>query len=293
MFKLSIALGWSVIKMHLRDEYLNPYQGLWNKIQQHRFIMSDNIDAYYSENAEKEGMLTEYQAFISMISETDQSLEIRDVYGDYNKNLANYLKNKCKSIAIVISEENELKISKSSCRYQYSIEEASRDENGPLGMYSVISSFYVDEGEDASACIEWIKNIISEEKEISIIDPYILKELRNCNCLVNYYFPIIPRGCVLNLHVQASASLYETQAMVAAENANVQLKIHKYRKMKHERYIITSKRIIVIGVGMDFMKKEGNRPIMRTGSNFTLREIRDKKPHLQNARRLAGDPEME
>ena len=291
MYKLSIALGCSVIRMLLQSTYKNPHQELWLKIQQHRFIMSDNIDAYYSENAEKEGVLEEYQAFISMISETDQSLEIRDVYGDYNKNLANYLKNKSKSIAIVICEDNELKISKSSCRYQYSIEEACGDEKGPLGMYSVIASFSVDAGEDARTCIEWIKNIISEEKEISIIDPYILKEQKNCNCLVNYYFPIIPHGCVLNLHVPTSASLCETQAVIAANSANVQLKIHKYRKMNHDRYITTSKRIIVIGVGMDFMKKEGNRVIMRTGSNFTLRRAKEKLTHLQFARNLAGDPE--
>ena len=59
------------------------------------------------------------------------------------------------------------------------------------------------------------------------------------------------------------------------------------------RYITTGKRIIVIGVGMNFMKKEDRRLIMRTGSNFTLREIRDKKPHMQHARSLAGNPELE
>lgn len=291
MYKLCIALGWSVIKMQLQSGYQvqHQHQKLWGKIFQHRFIMSDNIDAYYSENAEKEGLLTEYQDFISVISETDQSLEIRDIYSDYNKNLSDYLKNKCKSIALVICDSDELKISKSSCRYQYSIKEACKDKKGPLGMYSVISSFDVSEGEDASPCIEWIKNIISEEKEISIIDPYILTE-KNYSCLVDYYFPLIPRGCVLNLHIPNTV-LYDTQAMRDAERANVKLKIYKYRKWNHDRYIITSKRVIVIGVGMDFMKKDGRRFVMRTGSNFTLRDIDEELPHMELVRSLAGDPE--
>lgn len=292
MYKLCIALGWSVIKMQLQGWYQvqHKYQKLWGKIYQHRFIMSDNIDAYYSENAEKEGLLTEYQAFISMISETDQSLEIRDNYSDYNENLADYLKNKCKSIALVISENNELQIPETSCCHQYSIEEACKDAKGPLGMYSVISSFYVNKGEDASPYIEWIKNIISEEKEISIIDPYILGKQTNYKCLVNYYFPIIPKGCKLNLHVPITAE-YDLYAERDARYAKIELKIYKYREMRHERYIITSKRIIIIGVGMDFMKKEGRKLVMRTGSNFTLREIDEELPHMELIRSLAGDPE--
>ena len=290
MFKLCIALGWSVIKMQLQYGYLVQYPELWGKINQHRFIMSDNIDAYYSEKADKDGLLTEYQDFISAISGTDLTVEIRDIYNNYERNLSDYLKNKCKSVALVIHENDELKISKSSCRYQYSIEDACNNARGLLGMYSYVSSFYIDEGENAVPYLEWIKNIISEEKEISIIDPYLLREQRNYDCLINYCFPIIPHGCVLNLHVP-NDSLFIDQAKEEANNANIHLKIYKYRRMKHDRYITTSKREILIGIGLDFMKEKNGRLVMRGGSNFTLRSIHEKLPYMQYEHMLAGELE--
>ena len=42
---------------------------------------------------------------------------------------------------------------------------------------------------------------------------------------------------------------------------------------------------------MDFMRKDGRRLVMRTGSNFTLRDIDEELPHMELERSLTGAPE--
>lgn len=273
--------------MQLQQGFLVKYLGLWENIKQHQFILSDKIDAYYYDNATKEGLLEVYKSFISDISGTDQTLEIADKDQDINKNISNFFKNKCKSLAIVICEKNELNINHRSCKYQYTIDEAYKDRNGPLGMYSIKALFSADVGENARIYINWIKNIMSNEKEVSFIDKYLLQKEKNFNCLVNYYYPIIPRGCVLNLHVLAS-SLFIDQAIKEAERANVCLKIHKYRRMKHDRHITTSDRIITIGVGLDFMCQMDGRIVMRERSFFAMDEKDEESSYMELEKSYAG-----
>lgn len=289
MYKVCMALGWSVIRMQLLSAYLVEHIDLWNKISQHRFIFSDKIDEYYSENAEKEGLLCEYKDFISSVLASDQYLEIRDDFNDMSRNISDYLKNKCKGISLVICENGELNITKSACRNQYTIEEAAEDERGPFAIYSVTAAFYVDSDESASVYIEWIKNLISAEKEINIIDHYVLEEERNYRCLIDYYFPIIPRGCKVNLHVTQNAK-YLDQVLEDARDANVNIEILTYYEMKHERYITTGDRIINIGLGIDFMCQKLGKTLMRKGSNFSLRKKDKKLKHLEEEIALAGRP---
>ena len=290
MYKLCMALGWSVIKSQLQIDSLRKYSKLWDKLDQHRFITSKNIDAYYSKMAKDEGLKEEYEAFISSKMYYDSYLMIDDKYcdisGDYNKDISKYLKNRCKYVAIVICEENELNITRSSCRFQYTIDEASQDDKGPLGIYSVVASFFADENDEANKYLSWIRNIVSGEKEISIIDPYIL-QARNVERLIDYGYPIFPRGCVLHLHVPADAECIE-RAIEGANPYNINVKIHKYKKMNHDRYIITSDRIIILGLGMDFMKKERGRLVVREGFNFTLKQKPKNTEPMKVENRLAG-----
>ena len=287
MYKLCLALGWSVIKMQLQSAFLVDHIELLGKIKQHRFIISENINAYYADNARKEGLLTQYEDYMSSVLYTDQYIEIRDNCDDISKNISDYLKNKCSSIAVVIYENKELEIDRSSCKYQYSIEEASNDEKSPLKMYSVIAAFYADEGEDAITYIDWVKNLISGEKEISIIDPYILANHRNYNCLVDYYFPIIPDNCVLNLHVP-NDSVFIDRVKEDALAANINIKIYKYTKVNHERHITTSSRVMNIGIGMDFMKKKNGNLVIRKGTNFSLLKKTKNLPYMEIEHKLAG-----
>ena len=288
MYKLSIVLGWSVIRMQLQNPFWAEHGAIWAKIKQHRIILSDNIDKYYLDNAEKEGLATEYRDFISSISSSDVYQEIGDQSNDLSKNLADYLKNKSKTIAVVICEkEDSITISKSSCRNQYTIEEADEDENGPFSIYSVKAAFYVDSDENALPYIEWLKNLISEEKEINIIDPYVLDSERNYKCLKDYYFPIIPRGCKVNLHVPNNSALADRIVKDAEEN-NINIEIFRYPEMGHERFITTSNVIVSIGVGIDFMREKQGKTVMRKGSNFTLRRKDRKLQYMEEEKKLAG-----
>lgn len=288
MYKLSIVLGWSVIKMCLQNSPLAEHDEIWPKIKQHRIIFSDNIDKYYLSNAEKEGLATEYRDFVSSIMCSDLYQEINDHSNDLSKNLSDFLKNRSKTIAVLICEkEDNISISRSSCRNQYTIEQADEDENGPFSIYSVRAAFYVDSDENATPYIEWLKNLISEENEINFIDPYVLDAERNYNCLKDYYFPIIPRGCKVNIHVPDNSAFIE-KIKKEAEDNNISIEIHTYSEMGHERFITTSKLIMSIGIGMDFMREKQGKTVMRKGSNFSLRRKDKRLPYMEEEKKLAG-----
>lgn len=46
--------------------------------------------------------------------------------------------------------------------------------------------------------------------------------------------------------------------------------------MEHDRYIITKDRMIIIGVGLDFMKESQGELVVRKATNFTYKKINPK-----------------
>ena len=103
MYKLNIVLGWPVIKMWMMGPEDADSAALIAKIWQHRFLTSDALDQYYSENANKEGLLDQYQSFMQSKLNTDVYEEINDTHRTLDSTLTNFLKNKSKCICIVIS----------------------------------------------------------------------------------------------------------------------------------------------------------------------------------------------
>ncbi|MBP5281711.1 MAG: hypothetical protein J6Z22_04345 [Lachnospiraceae bacterium] len=287
MFKLHMALGWSVIKMYLMPAYRVKHPELLEKIGQHRFVISDKIDAYYAENAEKEGLLEEYRDFISSIGSLDRCEEIRDGFNDVSQSIAYFFKNKCKGLSIVICEADEFHVSKSSCRHQYSADQAFENETGILNMYSAVSSFMIYKDERADEVVDWIRNLISEEKEISLIDGYLLNNSQHYKYMTDFYFKMIPSGCKLNLHVPRFSEMIG-QAQHDAKEKNIDLCVYEYNPMEHERYIVTRNRIIVVGLGLDFMIDSFGEIFMRKGCNFTLRFRDDKSPYMELEHKLSG-----
>ncbi len=286
MYKLCIVLGWPVIRMQLLSMYQVDYSEIWNKIKQHRILTSDALDSYYSHKAEEENLLDEYQAFMATILSSDLYTEIDDKYSDVCKTIAYYLKKKCKNIAVLIDDTNEFKLTKSACRFQYSIKEAAEDENGPFGMYSVKAVFFAEKDENAKKYIDWLENLFKDEKEINIIDPFILSDSRNYTCLKNYILPLIGRGCTLNIHT-VSGALYIDELYKDAEKNGIFVNAYWYGQM-HDRYITTKDRIIVISIGCDFMQERNGRIVVRNGTNFILKKKRTNGKPLEVEMQLAG-----
>lgn len=238
------------------------------KIWQHRFLTSDALDQYYSENANKEGLLDQYQSFMQSKLNTDVYEEINDTHRTLDSTLTNFLKNKSKCIGIVISEENEFRISKTACRNQYTIQKAIDDISGPLALYSVKAVFSASAGSSAKQYLRWIENVINGEKSISIIDKYILSRESNYECLINYYYPMIKPGCTLNIHTGSEAPFIK-DAKKHAERHDIQINIFQHTKM-HDRYITTSNRIIMLPLGCDFMEIKQNGVLIRKTTSFTM-----------------------
>ncbi len=286
MYKICVVLGWPAIRIHLLNSYLVEVPELVARLRQHRIITSENLDKYYSEKAEQENLLDEYQGFMATMLESDSYTEIEDTNADLSKDLTYYLKKKNKEFVVAIGIENDFEISKSACRYQYTIEEAAADENGPFAMYSVKANFMRKQGENAFDCLEWLKNQLKYETEINIIDQYILSQERNYNCLIKHILPRIPLGSTLNIHTTEDA-LFKNQIVEEASKRNIIVNVYTYREM-HDRYITTSDRCIGLPIGIDFMKEKDGRTVIRKTTTFTMTKKRNKQPYLEYERELAG-----
>jgi len=286
MYKMCIVLGWPAIKMQLMNSYQVEYPEVWTRISQHRIITSENLDKYYSERADEEGLLDEYQEFMHELLGSDFYTEINDTHNDLSRNIAWFLKKRNREFAIAIGIETDFVLSKSACRYQYTIEEAAEDENGPFAMYSVKADFFRKQGDSANDCLEWIKNQFKNEKEINIIDQFILDEDRNYNCLIDFVFPAIESGCKVNIHTIPNAK-YRDQVLIDANVRNLRVEVFTYSEM-HNRYITTSDRIIGVPLGVDFMKEREGRVVIRKPTNFTFKKKDTKRPYLEVEKELAG-----
>lgn len=177
MYKLNIVLGWPALKMWMMGPDDAEGWALIGKIWQHRFITSEALDKYYYDNALEEDLLDQYQSFMQSKLNTDVYTEIDDTDRTLDRTLSNFLKNKSRCICIVISDENEFKISKTACRNQYTIQTAIDDSSGPLALYSVEATLTASRGKSAKQYLRWIENVINDEQNISIIDQYILNNV--------------------------------------------------------------------------------------------------------------------
>lgn len=286
MYKICIILGWPAIKMQLMSLYQVDYPEVWAKIQQHRIITSEKLDEYYSQKAEKEGLLQEYQEFMHEMLGSDLYTEITDTNNNLSQSLSQYLKKKNKTLAIAIGIQDDISLSKSTCRYQYSIEEAAMDENGPFAMYSVQADFFRKQDESACDCLEWIQNQIKNEKEVNIIDQYIFKDSRNYNSFIKNILPLIPTNCKVNIHTSKN-EVYAKQILSDAKQWNIEL--YYYNEM-HNRYITTSDRILGVPIGLDFMQKRNGKLVIRKNTNFTLKRKEKGRAYLEIEKDLAGVP---
>ena len=292
MYKMCVVLGWPVIRMQLLNTYqVEEYLDMISKIRQHRMITSDSLDKYYSEKANAEGLLESYQEFMYELLGSDSYIEIKDTYEDLSQNISWYLKKKNREFAIAIGIERDFILPYISCKYQYSIKEASEDENGPFAMYSVKANFFRKKDESVMDCFTWLQNQFKYEKEVNLIDPYIIDKENDYDCLKKYIIPLIRSDCKINIHTVVNA-VYKQDILDYAKKIKIDIKIYEYSEM-HNRYITTSDRVIGIQLGLFFMKEKRGNIVFRKSCDFVMKKKDTSKIYLEVERDLAGKSDIE
>lgn len=259
MYQLNIGVGWSALRLLFLPRWINDKTKVCDILEQHRIILSEKIRTYYLNCATEEGLDEDVMAYLASVSYTEEScLEIEDFGRNIKDTLVHYFNKKSYLEQVMIYDEDELKCSKSKCKFQYSIDQAINADKGPLALYNIPTHFQFLKNSSANVLLFWLSNIFKEEKSVNFIDPYLFSNDENISFFIDKYLPLIEPGTVLNIHCPSSCGInYHSlnRIILTAKSNNVDTHIFFYSDM-HDRYVTTIERVVSIGTGLDMINDD-------------------------------------
>lgn len=266
MIHLSVGLGWTAMRQVLIIKSSDGVE-LCNYLKQHSLILGEKIISYYENGANKDGLGPDIiktcfsaNSYFSREFEWVKSDNLQSAQEEFSKALK---KNKDNSTMIICSEDG-LSFSKSTCRYQYTMEKAL-EKDSIIVSHSVPFNIILKKGDGVRWVLKLLEDYLYGEKEVHIIDPFLVD---NRNVIINRIFPMLSGGTRLSIHLKdyLNDDNWKIQEIIAEANKNnISLSIYCYEEM-HDRFIITDDVNISIGYGLAFV--EGD--IIRKNTSISI-----------------------
>lgn len=254
MYRLSVGVGYSMFKLRIENPFSDALD-FFNKIKQHRMILSPSIVRYYLENA-PDAYSDILMTFIDDISNNDESsISFPDSnIDDAKQNIIDLVK--LVPMRVLVSEAEEFKgysLTKINLTTPESIVE---HKNNAFNRYTFpIANMIATKGENCEVFSKWFGHLFENEDTITMIDSYFFNE-DTFESFKIYYLPFIMRGANIVVYCanQYSSELIETKVNEELSNWNVSVYLST---SLHDRFILLSDLQISIGVGLNFMNPQG------------------------------------
>lgn len=258
MYQLTVGIGVSAFEKMVQP--LNEFGTCFDKIRQHRIIISPKIINYYVEHL-PEYLRDSFKYFIDDINTNDEQSVSYPSIEDLNaiEELIHYVSSVPYKPLIAYSSEFDKDLLKKV--KLITLEDIRECKNNPITKYSFpIVSHLAKPGEPCDAYAKWFENLLSNEHSITIVDQFIMKSY-GISVLNRYYFPCFSDGAKVNILCDFEACGHTDKSELLQQIGQTTLSrldiSIRFCTNMHERYILTDNFVIVIGRGLDFLNLSG------------------------------------
>lgn len=253
MIKLNITLGNTIFSL-LYLPYSNDAGIVMPKIFQHRIVLSEKLISYYVEFASKNGYRDLCQARIQDLVQSVNRCKFENVCDedDVVKEMINLAMKQ--PMKILVAEKTEIKKANSKVNL-LDCKQILENVNCILNLYCIpVTSRYVEPKKNVKSYTKWLKNWLSDEKDLIIRDNYLLTD-HGLESFNTYYLPSIEKGAHITIHTCHDVEQKYIDEFDKEKYDDYQINIYKCDSM-HERVIILKELQIVIGKGLDFLRPD-------------------------------------
>lgn len=254
----------SAIRQILIDDFF--YSEAKSKLRQHRILMSNVLQNHYEEYFDAHDELFLFKQWIQSVSYYDALESPESLSEDYNNELSSQMQQIPHSIVIYKEEEPA-----NGCVINYiSVEDINNTaSDNELSRYCIPTGFFVRKNEDLGRYRNWIKEMLSEEKKIVIIDAYIYSSTV-AQDIVGFYMPLFSPQTKVDIYYANDRKVKSELISRAKQKYKQQITNHPSNPEDfHDRYIYGEKIVIQIGIGLDLFESS-KEPKARKETHISL-----------------------
>ena len=238
---------------HFYLPYDEDFAEIQNKMQQHKFVLSDRLVAYYKQCAKGKGQAMEdaCRLYIDKLIMCKNKSEFVD---DFD---ASSIQEEMLRIAwtqpmkILLAEKNEIEKVRKGINL-LTCNDIRTNDNCVFNLYSIpVINRFVKPHENVEKYVKWLGNWLKGEKRIAIRDKYLLTE-NGIPSFEKFYLPLFEKGAVVSIYTDEDVSEKYLDELDKDIYADYVIRVYKCTKM-HERVIVLDNFQIVIGKGLDFL----------------------------------------
>lgn len=244
-----IAIGLTSSSLLQLLEYPYEYSDASTMLKQHTLVFSDTLLTEYEKIFESREMTDVFRQWFQGQQRIDGRIEHDDSQSDdFNHEIVSLLNARDHAILIKYREADF------GGTYQFSV--LKLDEINQLGTDNELSrqciptNFFLRKGSSKDEFCRWLRELLADEKKITIVDRYILS-VNSKGILQKVYIPCFPANAKVVVHFGDDESdQAELSALKQALGKRITLKKSRSNEF-HDRYIIGDSLVISIGVGLD------------------------------------------
>ena len=267
------------------------------------------IEREYSDEKERVKNKERFRNYVSRINNTDKGIKIKEDEGCKSikkifdscltrcKQDKPYTDNKEEALrqgrgskykTVFLYEDGDFTCSSSAAK-KYIFSQVKLEKTTDLiSLYSADSTIHMHAGDSADAILNLIYYTILNEDEITFIDPYAAENQRNALIFMDYYLDKVKTGADVILYVQKGKIAPEYADKILDYRSDIKLTIIAVDTHEnHGRYILTRGRIINIGSGQTFFKRNDDNKCYITENDDFNYYISD-DAEFDNAIKYAG-----
>ena len=231
----------------LKELVSNPwdYSVASGRLKQHILVFSDTMIDEYERVCAENDCVYDWHGWYYSLNHYDLFEEAESVSEDFYIDATTILKQYGHSI--IISHNDDI-----DCKAYTVIElkDINSDHDNELTRQCIPASFMLLRDYPKSKFCKWLKELLVDERHITIIDKYIMVP-RNHGVLEDIYIPTFPETASIEIyHGEIEDSKPEVETIKNAFNNRIRLFGCRFKDY-HERHIIGDSIRITIGVGLD------------------------------------------
>lgn len=216
------------------------------RLKQHILIFSNTIIDEYEKAFARDDCLYEFQEWYKNFTTYDYSQEVESVSDNFYNDAKTLLEQYDHSVIVGHNESLGCEI----CSVLELDDINDNDNDNELSRQCVPATFTLSRGSSKTEFCKWLSELLSDEKNITIIDRYIMSDAAG-GVLENIYIPTFPENA--NIHVyfgEREKSSIEVSNLKSIYGKRIRL-FECISNDFHDRHIIGDSIRITINVGLD------------------------------------------
>jgi len=235
------------------------------RLKQHRIVFSDVLIEKYEKTLAEIDLMDEFREWYRYYGNIDGFFDFNSemISEDFETELISLLKSYDHSILIKHNENVDNDIITV-------LDLKDINENGSdneLTRQCIPTNFILQKNSSKQNFCKWLHEIMSDEKNITIVDKYIMSDASS-DILEKLYIPTFPNDSKIHIYFGDNEKSQEKISKLKKIFGS-RIRMHSAKSSEfHERYIIGDTVIISIGVGLDVFECKKN--VSRKDTNISV-----------------------